>query len=195
MTTFYELSSIVKEGNFSPGFDVVNSGWRSSGYGSHIWGAATIQGLLAYYYDIIAYTSSVELNRCQYNQIGDNPRRSSFDPRGKYPRGTYWNTSVYQDTDCRDGREKCDDVQCQTWPINQTKVVHFTYCKTPWKCPDLTWNETKNTEACRAMHKEWFRVRMEMQDQKKNANGTFQPDYHFGFCDSIGINGYIPLGV
>ena len=89
----------------------------------------TIQGLLAYYYSDVAHDTSIELNRCRFNQIAENPRRSSFDKRGKYPRGTpIASDAGYTDLDCRDrpGTE-CDDVQCQMWPLEESFILHYTY--------------------------------------------------------------------
>jgi hypothetical protein len=82
-------------------------------------GSMTIQGLLAYYYTEIQHDTSVELNRCRFNQIAENPRRSSFAPVGIYPRGTAIdpNSTKYYDRECRDGRDECEDVQCQTYPL------------------------------------------------------------------------------
>lgn len=100
-----------------------------SGYFSHIWGSMTIQGLLAYYYSDVAHDTSIELNRCRFNQIAENPRRSSFDKRGKYPRGTPISSNAsFKDMDCRDrpGTD-CDDVQCQTWPLEESFIFHYTY--------------------------------------------------------------------
>ena len=66
---------------------------------NHNWGAKTIQGIMAYYYKEVKPAESVELNRCRFNQIAENPRRSSFDGRGLYPRGTPVNstTATYHD--------------------------------------------------------------------------------------------------
>mmetsp|Transcript_50087 Transcript_50087/g.121364 ORF Transcript_50087/g.121364 Transcript_50087/m.121364 type:complete len:97 (+) Transcript_50087:1534-1824(+) len=74
---------MVKSGEFYPGRDGKTSGWFRSGYGKHIyiWGSMTIQGLLGYYYNEIEPLTSVELNRCRFNQIGENPRRSSIGGR------------------------------------------------------------------------------------------------------------------
>jgi hypothetical protein len=213
--TFDTLVNMVLSGHYIAG-KKKDSGWYGSGYGGHIWGSMTIQGLLAYYFSRKAHQlTSIELHRCKFNQIADNPRRSTYaavaNKNGKtgiYPRGTpYKNTNVtYRDTTCRDGRANCDDVQCQTWPMADTRLVHFTNCKVPWNCQPLAkWNETMDVETCRLMHTKWFEIRATMiPDADAGANGsssssivaaanTFEPEYHLGFCTTKGSDGYIRI--
>lgn len=193
---YVQLVGLILSGEFYPGRDASNdthtgSGWFHSGYGKHIWGSMTIQGLLAYYYDVFLRTQkggtggglAVELNRCAYNQIGDNPRTSSYGGGGSggiYPRGTLLPESQrsgagrnvsqpYVDLSCRDGRDECDDVQCQTWPMEQSRSLHFTYCKAPWKCVDCGYLETYVQSRCYEMHREWFRVRSSLEEQQQRG--------------------------
>ena len=160
ITTRDVLVDMVKSGKYYNGRHA-ESGWFRMGYGPSIHGSRTIQGLLAYYYTEVAHDSSVELNRCRFNQIAENPRRSSFDKRGMYPRGTPFSPdATFGDMDCRDrGGKKCDDVQCQTWPIEESFILHYTYCKTPIKCMDGAWNETYKDHHCKLMFQKWFDVR------------------------------------
>jgi len=168
--TFMHLVNLVYSGEFYGGFDAVASGWFKSGYGSHIWGAMTIQGLMAYYFDVEQLERSVELNRCRYNNIADNARVSTFSVNPKYPRGTLLpfvrNASNprynFNDKACRDGRASCDDTDCQRFPIEKARVLHYTYCKSPWNCNGCEYLETYKDTTCYAMLKEWFRVRRSM---------------------------------
>jgi hypothetical protein len=63
-----EVIEIIKEGNFVEGFQREN-GWGGLGYGGFV-GAMAMQGLMAYYYDIKAPNSWVELNQCRFNHMG-----------------------------------------------------------------------------------------------------------------------------
>jgi len=169
----------------------------------------TIQGLLAYYYDmVVPQGTAVELNRCMFNQIGDNPRRSNG--FGHFPRGTPTAEAVqsgqanWTDGDCRDGRTNCDDVQCQTHPIEDIYLLHYTYCKSPMGCRDAGYNMTKSLVKCQQMHREWFSIRKELDDEKRKeksiddssqtmspADLQYFPDIYQGFCRGEGD--YIPI--
>ncbi|KAL9182428.1 hypothetical protein ACHAXT_013080 [Thalassiosira profunda] len=165
--TYTHLISLVYSGEFYGGFGSPTSGWFKKGYGRHIWGSMTIQGLMAYYFDVEQLEHSVELNRCRYNNIADNARVSTFARNPKYPRGTLLpfvrNASnpryFFDDTQCRDGRESCDETNCQRFPVEKARVLHYTYCKMPYKCNWCNYLETYKEPTCYAMVKKWFEVR------------------------------------
>jgi len=166
--TYIQLISYVYSGEFYGGYDArPPTGWFRSGYGKHIWGALTIQGLMAYYFDVEQLERSVELNRCRYNNIADNARVSSFARNPKFPRGTLLpfvrdpNNERYNfhDKECRDGRENCDDTDCQRFPVKKARILHYTYCKNPWNCQGCDYLETYKEPTCYEMIREWFRVR------------------------------------
>jgi hypothetical protein len=167
MSTYRRIVDIVLSGEYYGGHDAGGTGWRKSGYGNHIWGSMTIQGLLAYYFDVEESDRSVELNRCRYNNIADNARVLTFSPNPKYPRGMLLpfarNASNprydFNDTVCRDGRAACDDVDCQRFPVSRARVLHYTYCKSPWSCNSCEYLETYKEPTCHLMTREWFRVR------------------------------------
>jgi len=127
----------------------------------------TIQGLMAYHFDIEQLENSVELNRCRYNNIADNARVSSFARNPKFPRCTLLpfvrNASNprynFNDKQCRDGRDKCDDTDCQRFPLKKARILHYTYCKSPWKCNSCEYLETYKEPTCYEMVREWFRAR------------------------------------
>ncbi|CAJ1944495.1 unnamed protein product [Cylindrotheca closterium] len=190
LTTLETLVNMVRSGKYYNAKGGRQGGWFRSGYFSHIWGSMTIQGLLAYYYSDVAHDTSIELNRCRFNQIAENPRRSSFDKRGKYPRGTPISVDAdYKDMDCRDRPgSDCDDVQCQKWPLEETFIFHFTYCKTPTKCGDISYNETYKDHQCNLMYRKWFDVRKLVSGDKHDriATGTYYPDHYRGYCREKG---------
>jgi len=199
LAVYKELQGIIREGNYTIGKGE-GSGWGASGYGRHIFGSMTFQGLMAYYYDVVGPRSgvnAVEVHRCKYNQMADNPRITIG---SKYPRPTplYPEDAGYRDGSCRDGRKSCDDVQCQTWPIEDTRSIHFTNCLKPWTCPMPNQNTTQE-RTCSAMHREWFRIKRTLDVERwesnnitrERPNGLFRQGVFLGYCNFTGSEGYI----
>lgn len=178
MAVYSHLLHLVYSGEFYSGFDARTSGWFKKGYGRHIWGSMTIQGLMAYYFDVEQLETSVELNRCRYNNIADNARVSGFARNPKYPRCSLLpfirNASNprynFDDKQCRDGRSSCDDTDCQRFPLAKSRVLHYTYCKAPWKCNGCEYLETYKESTCYAMEREWFRVRNTIPGEEGERN-------------------------
>mmetsp|Transcript_24990 Transcript_24990/g.42492 ORF Transcript_24990/g.42492 Transcript_24990/m.42492 type:complete len:522 (+) Transcript_24990:45-1610(+) len=223
MLTYLKLRDMVYSGEFYGGHGGKTTGWFKSGYGKHIWGSMTIQGLLGYYFDHVDREHSVELNRCRYNNIADNARVSSFSRNAKFPRGTLIDQARnasdprynYKDFKCRDGRANCDDVDCQRFPIEKTRLVHYTYCKSPLKCHECNFMETYKEVTCYAFIKEWFRVRStltgedkpHMEDDAFSTNvqwmredgtvdvhqGNCYKEYTMGFCQGNGRHNYVSM--
>ena len=165
------------------------SGWGSSGYGRQIYGSMVIQGLLAYYYDVVNQTG-VELHRCKFNLMADNPRETV---NAKYPRASPVDpvAAGYSDGKCRDGRANCDDVQCQTWPLEDSRSIHFTNCLKPWVCPDpVMWKNTVVERNCRKLHGEWFRIRADVEGHR--GKGAFEPEIFLGFVIVLVQRGTFP---
>ena len=190
---------LQKEATYIPGVWSKGTGWYGSNYGSHIWGSLTIQGFLSYYYSLVANTTSVELHRCKFNQMADNPRESSCkgDYRAPTPRDP--KAAGYSDMRCKDGRQDCDDVQCQTWPFSQVRSGHYTFCSKPWTCPDPMPGISIHEESCKTMFREWFRIRHQsaathnLLTAQLHPNGTFHPDVYFGYCREVGPGGYVSM--
>lgn len=223
IVTYLKLRDLVYSGKFYSGRDGITSGWFKGGYGAHIWGAMTIQGLLGHYFDHVDMAHSVELNRCRYNNVADNARVSTFSQNAKFPRGTLIDQARnasderynYKDSDCRDGRANCDDVDCQRFPIEKTRLVHYTYCKSPTKCNECNFMETYKEVTCYAFIKEWFRVRStlagedlpHMEDDAFSTNvqlmredgtvdvhqGNCYKEYTMGFCKGSGKHNYVSM--
>ena len=136
---FQEYVDIILEGNFT-----VAKGWGEM-YGGY-YGAATIQGLAAYYYGHVRPGTAVELNRCVYNNMADNPR-------GGGPENI-----------CRSAETECED--CRFTNLSLIKSVHYTDCYKPWKCTagitTSSW-KTGTKKQCLTFHHEWFRVRRSLE--------------------------------
>jgi hypothetical protein len=77
--------TILQRGEFVLGQGRIRDGWGGKHGG--FTGDATFQGILPYYYEDVApegQHNEVELDRCIYNQMADNPRKSTH----KFPRAT-----------------------------------------------------------------------------------------------------------
>lgn len=170
VSTFDEYKSIVRRGDFR-----YNGGWGGSGYGD-FYGGMTVQGIVPYFYDVVRPNTAVELDRCYYNTMADNPR-------------TGRTVDNVVSGECRDGTTDCKD--CREIDVGEIKTAHFTLCQKPWHCtrmnPDLL-----QEGLCRNLQREWFKVRVDLED--KNGPGRFDVDQFLGFCKEGGERGYIPYG-
>jgi hypothetical protein len=140
---FDEFCSIIMSGQFVPG-----PGWGGPklGYG-WFYGAAQIQGLLPYFYGHFHPKTSIELNRCYYNQMADRPRYEGV---------------------CMTGGKNCQD--CRDTNIQDIYSAHYTLCQKPWLCPspDYKWLNEKvwkgrQGELCMKLHHEWHRIRNDLE--------------------------------
>mmetsp|Transcript_12227 Transcript_12227/g.17394 ORF Transcript_12227/g.17394 Transcript_12227/m.17394 type:complete len:474 (-) Transcript_12227:170-1591(-) len=175
MDAYKEYVDIVREGDFREG-----KGW--AGKVGPFYGSMTFQGLVPYYYDVLHPGTAVELNRCVYNQMCDNPR-------------TKRTVNDVVDGDCRDGREDCED--CRSRPVSDIVTTHFTLCQKPWLCLPHLENIIQH-RLCRKLHNEWFRIRSDLEVSLGHAPrgaGKYQPDQFFGFCNRSGKEGYIPIAI
>ncbi|KAL7479831.1 hypothetical protein ACHAW6_005553 [Cyclotella cf. meneghiniana] len=177
MEAFHNYVEVVLEGNFVQG-----NGWGSKGYGGYF-GAQQIQGICSYYYDYLHPGTAVELNRCYYNAMADEPRQREH--------------AGQKAGMCRDGRETCQD--CREVDVREVKSVHFTLCNKPWKCPTWEGMDEKGVTICKEFHKEWFRVREDLEETLSGGNiqnpgGKHNPEIFRGYCKSAHERGYIPLG-
>ncbi|KAL3788900.1 LOW QUALITY PROTEIN: hypothetical protein HJC23_002654 [Cyclotella cryptica] len=153
---------ILRRGEFILTQNKMKRGWGGK-YGP-FYGAMTFQGLLPYYYEDVAPKdehNEIELDRCVYNQMADNPRKSTY----KFPRATPLDPKVmgFRDTKvCRDGRTDCSDTDCQRVHPKDTVTTHFTFAK-PWDCSDGL-PGTVADDTCKGLLREWFAVRRELED-------------------------------
>mmetsp|Transcript_1329 Transcript_1329/g.2077 ORF Transcript_1329/g.2077 Transcript_1329/m.2077 type:complete len:466 (+) Transcript_1329:109-1506(+) len=178
MQVFQEFQDIIRKGDFRRG-----KGWGGLGFGP-FYGSMTFQGIIPYYYDALHPGTAVELNRCVYNQMADNPR----DKR---------TVNDVVSGNCRDGRDDCED--CRDKDIGSVVSAHFTLCQKPWHClphgQDLVQHRL-----CRKLFKEWYGIRADLEqpgvgDTIAVGEGTFEPEHFRGFCRSDGKHGYIPLKI
>lgn len=189
MEVFSQFQSIIRSGNFTP-----NKGWGDKGY--KFYGAMTFQGIIPYFYDIIQPNTSIELNRCMYNTMADNPR----DKR---------TVNDIVSGKCRDGRNDCED--CRERNIEDVRTAHFTLCQKPWEC--LSHNhDMLQHRLCRKLFGEWYKVRADLElswvgknfvEEEESGstsggavvvgNGGFEKEHFRGFCNGYGKKGYIPM--
>jgi len=168
---FEEYKSIIRIGDYTE-----HAGWGGKHYGP-FYGAMTFQGILPYYYDELHPNTAVELNRCFYNAMGDNPRVNPT--KNNVVSGL-----------CRDGREDCED--CREMHVDQVVTAHFTLCQKPWLCIGHD-QDLLQHRLCRKMHEKWFEIRADLEGGE--GNGKHDVAQFSGFCKGPGKRGYIPLNL
>jgi hypothetical protein len=178
MQVFEEFQAIIRKGDYRQG-----GGWGGKGYGP-FYGSMTFQGIIPYYYDELHPGTAVELNRCVYNQMADNPR----DKR---------TVNNVVSGKCRDGRDDCED--CRERNIDDVVTAHFTLCQKPWHCLPHDQDMLQH-RLCRKLFGEWYRIRADLErpnvpDDVAVGEGAYQPDHFRGFCRGPGKKGYIPLNI
>lgn len=170
---FEEYKNVILEGNFKPG-----AGWEGK-YGGYF-GAQQIQGLCTYFFDGLHPGTAVELNRCIYNNMNDNPKKEKSRKE---------NTTFV----CRDNKETCDD--CRETDFSIIKSAHFTLCQKPWVCPKFILDQ----RLCGKFHQRWFSMREDFEKQENIFDATlmskskFQPDVFRGYCKGGGNKNYVSM--
>ena len=175
-SVYNEYVEILKEGDYRE-----NYGWGGSRVGP-FYGGLTVQGILPYYYDILHKDQSVDLNRCVYDQMCDNPRdQKTVDDvaQGK----------------CRTGEEDCED--CRSRPLEDIYSVHFTLCQKPWQCLSHS-QDIIQQRLCRKITHEWYRIRSDLEKSWGRSGlgpGTNWKDgnFFFGYCMRNGKKWYVPI--
>lgn len=169
-----EFVSIIKKGDFTK-----KGGW--GGKVGPFYGSMTFQGIIPYYYDVLHEGEAVELNRCIYNQMADNPRDQKT-----------VNDVVHGK--CRTGQDECED--CRSRPFEEVVTSHFTLCQKPWMCLPQD-RDMIQQRLCRKLHHEWYQIRSDLEQswgRSPNGPGTFQSDHFYGYCSKAGKDGYLPIG-
>ncbi|CAB9502327.1 expressed unknown protein [Seminavis robusta] len=172
---FEELCEILRDGvDYS-----AEGGWGGPHLmPSHYYGVAQIQGLLSYYYGFFRPFSSVELNRCHYNNMVDNPNRRQACHGEELTR-------------------QCQD--CRYTPLSKIRSIHLTLCQKPWWCPGWI----KEVQ-CSKFHYEWHRIREDLeslvkappQSASKQVNTSDMTSVLGRFrrhCRRSGSKGYRPI--
>ena len=173
MDVYEEFRQIVQKGDFRDG-----KGW--GGVVGPFYGSMTFQGLIPYYYNYLHPGQSVELNRCIYNQMCDNPRT-----------GRTVNDVV--SGDCRTGKKDCED--CRNRSVEEVVTVHYTLCQKPWTCVTHAQNMIQH-RLCRKLVKAWYEVRSDMErswGRSGQGPGSYDPGQFFGYCNGAQKKGYIPI--
>lgn len=145
-----------------------------------------MQGLVAYFYDIIQPNTSIELNSCRYNYMaGDvmyGKGGKAWMPQKRELLGK-----------CRSGQDSCED--CTKTDLSLVYNVHFTNCRKPWTCPSKAFptrsgyynfemnpklNDTRKNiaglstyidlnitpyDACMKLHQIWHSYRRDIEDK------------------------------
>ena len=173
METYHAIIELVRKGEFIEG-----KGW--GGVIGLFYGSQTFQGLVPYYYDVIKPGYAVEVNRCIYNNMCDNPR----DKR---------TVNDVVDGNCRDGRDDCED--CRSQPVEDIVTTHYTLCQKPWLCNPHDVDILQH-RLCRKLHHEWFRIRSSLEEswgRSAYGPGEYQKEEFYGFCKRRGEEGYISI--
>ena len=203
-TVFEEYLEIIREGNYVEGFSREN-GWGGQGYGGVV-GSMAMQGLPAYYYDVVSPNSSVELNGCRYNHMGAN---IFYDNVPNFIR-------KYKDLHgkCRRNVEGCED--CRKTNMSLIKNIHFTNCRKPWNCAGCTGEECEGSKHdnidprtsdyghCMIVTRTWHDMRNNLEQRlaalsgndkviSEGQKGGYKKEVFIGHCDADGPGGYVPI--
>jgi hypothetical protein len=139
LATFEEFRAIIRKGDHTGG-----GGWGGSHIGN-FWGGQTIQGIVPYFYHSVHPDRGLEVNRCVYNCMVDNPYRP------------------YKDDNpariCLDKKPTCED--CRLQKFENVVSAHFTICQKPWTCTKHT--NPRNSRLCEQLHDGWFKWRDEFE--------------------------------
>lgn len=197
-----EAMRIIQEGIYKEGYELHN-GWSGAGYGAFV-GAMAMQGLMAYYYDIVKPNTAVELNQCRFNHMG-------MDVRYRHP-PNFYKRKVKKVGKCRDNRKECED--CMITNVSLISSVHYTQCRKPWNCIGVgaeggrvpggkpaTAIDTNagNFDHCMQLIGKWHELRLDLErsifglTQDKaifNARGSYNEDIFFGHCSGEGGANY-----
>ena len=199
-TVFDELKEIVLEGHFVDDYSHQN-GWGAKGYGTFV-GAMAMQGLMAYYWDVIRPNTAVELNQCRYNWMG-------MDVLYRAPPNFVRNHHRYGL--CRNDLDYCED--CTNTSSSLIKSVHYTQCRKPWNCIgrggkgredkgsiDIT---SGSFEKCIEMVRMWHSYRTDLETKlyaitkdesiRLAATSDYKRDVFQGHCLGEGGENYLQI--
>ena len=176
---YERFRQIYLEGDFRSGEQEDGSfGW--GGQVGPFYGGMTFQGVVPYYYNVLYPGQSLELNRCVYNQMCDNPREPTKE------NSTEPGLCLTDEDDCEDCRER---------PMEDIVTAHYTICLKPWWC-HAHGDDSIDHRLCRSLTREWFRVRSEMEQlwgRSGNGTGDYETDVFFGYCLGHGQGEYVPI--
>lgn len=143
---------ILSGGDFA-----ISAGWggKAKKYGGY-YGAGTIQGLASYYYGEFAQNRSLELNRCYYDNMVDDP--------------------YFKGDQCRTLQSQCQD--CRKTQVTDIYLTHFTNCGKPFWCagPVKLWANEQD-RLCMELFREWHLVRLSLENEWKSKYPDYSPVY------------------
>jgi len=156
---------------------------------------AAMQGLMAYYYDIRAPGTWLELNNCRFNAV-----QAIVKKRGL----------------CVNNQTSCED--CTMTNIEDIHSFHYTACRKPWTCISTSTKDPSNTysransmpvdiinlEKCLASRKVWHEYRLDLESKLyaltkdesvlAGQSGEYKKEHFLGHCKEDQSQGYIRLG-
>jgi len=144
------VNIILSGGGFS------DSCWGGKlGYGGY-YGAGTIQGLASFYYDYYEKSKrSIELNRCYYNTMVDEP---------------YHFDKTQKKNICRTTENTCEN--CCATKLEEIYTSHFTVCGKPEWCLTKDPQKSDQDRLCSELFREWHKVRLTLEiDWMKRFDG------------------------
>lgn len=170
-------------------------------------GSMAMQGLPAYYYDIIRPNTTVELNGCRYNHMSANIYYENVP------------NFIARYTDligkCRRNVEGCED--CRKTDLALIKNIHYTNCRKPWQCAGVSSTSkgdidprTADFDHCMEVVRKWHAMRSDLEvrvldSMGKNATtggllqegqvGSYMTDVFMGHCSANGPEGYLPISL
>ena len=164
---FNEFCAIIRKGQHG------SAGWEGSRIGN-FWGGQTIQGIVPFFYHVKHPEDGLELNRCIYNWMVDNPYRPHT-------------------MECLDGKPTCQDCRLQS--PEKVSSAHFTICQKPWTCCEHL--NPKNQVLCEVFHDKWFALRDELEvetgvDLSYRKKGSRYKNSK-GMCAGYGDSKYLPI--
>jgi hypothetical protein len=164
VTVFNELCQLILQGNFETGWyevDPANPDKKKVHYPG-FYGAAQVQGLLAFYYGHVNPNQTVELNRCVVNNMVDDPRVDDHRVDN--------NGSV-----CITGQADADCQDCRLFNISDIYTAHFTFCAKPSHCHQGMFSPQP---LCYALHSEWHRIRYDLETVLLSSDDEVATPFH-----------------
>jgi hypothetical protein len=163
VTDFERYVEIIIDGaNYT-----IDDGWGGPAlkFGGY-YGAATVQGLTGYYFSHLEPHRAVELNRCYYNTMVDDPMNTADAlARNRTPI-------------CRSLESTCQD--CRTTNLSDIYTAHFTICGKPDWCSNAAdWGVTRKPhhELCMELFREWHKARLSIEELWVDQFMGYQPMY------------------
>ncbi|CAM9690354.1 unnamed protein product [Pylaiella littoralis] len=169
LRVYDELRAIIRKGDWK-----IGTGWGGSNIG-YFYGGATIQGLLPYYYHVVAPGTAKELNRCIYNHMSDSDECRRTDRYAVLPSGTEADASpTLADAQRLAELGALGGSPGTRTPVSGTglaatmpdaaasgvsaiKSVHFTQsCMKPWHCGR---RKDQNEGSCALLQQAWSETR------------------------------------